>query len=178
MTLQLNATFNGNPINLNVYGGGLFPPIVPAFGVLSYNQDQIFAAANTPEVVKFDTVDVPLLNFSLVQSGVIQVNQIGSYVATVQSEVDNGGGVQTCYMWSQIDRGVGFINVPRSTVKIRLASQAEIAQTLIFADRLNPGDKVRFMAQVSDVSLSFQYSPAIGAVPATPATIVTLVKVG
>lgn len=162
MSLTLNIVKPDKDLALNIFGGGqLYPLVVPAFAVLSYNQNQTFAVANVPQPVRFDTIGAGPLNVGLEAGGnVLNILHTGTYFATVQPQVDNGSGTNICTLWPQVDRGDGngFVSVPNSAARIRMVTNAELLQTLIVPGFLMAGWKLRFMANVSSANMSFAYT--------------------
>lgn len=106
----------------------------------------------------------------------------GVYQLTIEPQVlrnAGGSGTDVLDVWIQKDIGAGFVNIPDSNIKRTVAgSQATGITPLTITLRLTAEDKVRFMANVSNVSLELRFTAATGAIPATPSVIANIVRIG
>ena len=109
----------------------------------------------------------------------------GAYQATAEPQYNRtgGGGSDILNMFLAKDTGSGFVNTPKSNVKFAIgSSNSTTVSPLTATFRVDAGDKIRFMIQVTNVNMILDAFAASGVapndIPATPSIIMNIARLG
>ena len=141
----------------------------------SHIVDHVFATANTPEPIPFDTNDEDLgITHSVsVNNSEITIQSSAIYTIVVQPQVYSGTNNGTFRMWLQRDQGAGFVDVPNSNVEIILGNNGEDVLVLTSVGFLAKDDKIRIMGNVNSTSVILDAIYPAGE-PVVPAVIIAM----
>lgn len=147
------------------------------------DQDFIAEGANTPVPIALDNNETlkGLTHSETIDNSEVTAISSGNYYFTLEPQLNrsSGSSAEEIITWAEINTGAGFVAVLNSAVRKSAGGSGVTGVSPLTAlPDLMAGDKIRFMAQVTNTALFLDFTVAAGSVPATPSVIVNIFRRG
>lgn len=134
--------------------------------------------STTPEQIQFDVTEISSTIVTN-NNGEFTFNENYVYEIVTGFQVErtvSGGGIEEIIIWTQLDTGVGWVDVPRSAVEYALDGAVSTVISLNALIDASHGDKFRYMVKVTNASKGMGLVTKSAGVdyPSIPSAILTI----
>ena len=146
-----------------------------AYVQLSQTLDIVYAAANAPEPIHFNTEEerLGITHSTSLNNAELTIQTSAIYTIIAQPQVFSGTNNGVFRMWLQRDQGAGFVDVPNSNVELHLSNNGEDVIVFTSVMFLAKDDKVRMMGVVNNTAVILKSTAPVGE-PLVPAAILAM----